>query len=92
MFTTLYPSLRSYEKKLSNYLKRCIKSFDGLLKIIKEDITSSNTEMRDSICLEEKLTVLNPRGANTQIAMVTNTLLLLAGVQPMVLPHTQESL
>ena len=57
MFTTLYPSLRNLEKKFLNYLRMSIKSFDDLLEIIKEDITSSNTEMRDSICPEEKLVI-----------------------------------
>ena len=57
MFITLYPSLREHDKKFFNYLRMSVKSFDDLLEIIKEDISSSNTMMRDSICPEEKLVI-----------------------------------
>ncbi|XP_063842378.1 uncharacterized protein LOC135090053 [Scylla paramamosain] len=57
LFTTLYPTLREHEPKFFNYCRMSVKSFDDLLELIKEDISSTNTMMRDSICPEEKLVI-----------------------------------
>ena len=57
MYTTLYPRLREHKTKFFNYFRMSVKSFDELLGLIQEEICSSNTMMRDSICPEEKLVI-----------------------------------
>ena len=57
MYATLYPSLRQHEAKFFNYFRMSVKSFDELLGLIQEEISSTNTLMRDAICPEEKLVI-----------------------------------
>ncbi|MPD03386.1 hypothetical protein E2C01_099023 [Portunus trituberculatus] len=42
MFATLYPSLREHEAKFLNYFRMSVKSFDDLLGLIQEEISSTN--------------------------------------------------
>lgn len=56
-FVTLYPNLRMYGKKVFDYLRMSITSFDELIELIRQDISSSETHLRPSVSPEEKLVI-----------------------------------
>lgn len=56
-FVTLYPNLRMYDKIFFDYLRMSKKSFDELIELIRQDISSSETHLRPSVSPEEKLVI-----------------------------------
>ncbi|KAK0073882.1 hypothetical protein PV325_009066 [Microctonus aethiopoides] len=56
-FQRFYENIRLYNEKFFQYYRMSIKSFDELVKILRPHITKENTQFRNSISAEERLTV-----------------------------------
>jgi hypothetical protein len=61
LYVTLYPSLRNHEPTFFNYFMMSIKSFDNLLELIKEEITTDANAIRYCISPEETLICISRR-------------------------------
>jgi hypothetical protein len=57
MFCKIYSDLRKYPDKFFNQLRLSIGSFDELLTICENDLTTQDTILRKSVSAEEKLFV-----------------------------------
>ncbi|CAH1968721.1 unnamed protein product [Acanthoscelides obtectus] len=59
MFETLYPKLRQHEKKVFNYFRMSVKSFDDLLLLIGEDLLprANYVPREDVVSPEQKLVI-----------------------------------
>jgi hypothetical protein len=57
LYVTLYPNLQQYEPKLFSYFRMSVTSFDNLLELIREEITTDANAIRHFISPEEKLIV-----------------------------------
>lgn len=56
-FHTLHYELRQYPPKFFNYYRMSVSAFDELLQILGPCLTYSNTQMRECISPEERLSV-----------------------------------
>lgn len=56
-FVLFHNKLKQYPEKFFDYYRMSVASFDYLVSIIKGGLEKTNTLMRDSVSVEEKLVV-----------------------------------
>jgi hypothetical protein len=58
-FYTLFYELRKEENELFQYFRMSLKSFDGLLSLLQEEICGLETNMRRCVLLAERLATVD---------------------------------
>ncbi|XP_025413693.1 uncharacterized protein LOC112685883 [Sipha flava] len=56
-FTAFYENIRKHPEKFYEYFRMSLKSFDELLTRLRVHLTKENTNTRNAISAEERLTV-----------------------------------
>lgn len=56
-FRTFYNNIRKHETKFFGYYRMSVKLFDELLQIMRPHLTKMNTQFRNAITAEERLTI-----------------------------------
>ncbi|XP_060872557.1 uncharacterized protein LOC132946531 [Metopolophium dirhodum] len=57
LFENFYTSIRKFPQKFFEYYRMSLTSFDELLEIIRPSLTKQHTNMRNPICVEQRLTI-----------------------------------
>lgn len=57
LFGNFYNSIRKYPKKFFEYYRMSIASFDELLETMRPHLKKQHTNMRNPICVEQRLTI-----------------------------------
>lgn len=57
LFENFYNSIRKFPLKFFEYYRMSLTSFDELLETIRPHLTKQHTNMRNPICVEQRLTI-----------------------------------